>query len=93
MNNQNKLNLKIYLEMHSRVLSTDNDKSIVNSKNKKYEKKSNINSVIKSNRLISNNFVSKRLLNNLNYKTNILEAFFFLLLNKYSLGLFKFVVV
>ena len=73
LNNQNKLNLKIYLEKHSRVLSTDNDKSIVNSKNKKCEKKNNINSVIKSNRLISNKFDSKRLLNNLNNKTNTLS--------------------
>jgi len=75
LNNQNKLNLKIYLEKHSRVLSTDNDndKSFINFKNQKCEKKSNINSVIKSNRLIANKFDSKRLLNNFNYKTNTLS--------------------
>ena len=73
LNNQNKLNLKIYLEKHSRVLSTDDDKSIANSKNQKCEKKNNINSVIKSNRLILNKLDSRKLLNNLNYKTNTLS--------------------
>ena len=71
-NNQHKINLKIYLEKHSRVLSTDNNISI-NSKNQKYEKKNNINSVIKSNRLITNKHNSKRLLNNLNCKANTLS--------------------
>ena len=73
LNNQNKLNLKIYLEKHSRFLSTDNDKSIFNSKNQKCEKKNNINSVIKSYRIIANKFNSKRLLNKLNNKTNTLS--------------------
>ena len=77
-NNQHKINLKIYLEKHQRVLSTDNtnnNKSIkVNSKSKKYEKcqnKNNINSVIKNKRLITNKN-STRLINNFN-KTNTLS--------------------
>lgn len=73
MNNQPKINLKINLEKHTRVLSTDNNISSINSKNQKCEKKSNINSVIKSNRLIANKFNSKRLLQNLNYKENTLS--------------------
>ena len=73
MNNQPKINLKINLEKHTRVLSTDNNISSINSKNQKYEKKANINSVIKSNRLIANKFNSKRLLQNLNFKTNTLS--------------------
>ena len=78
-NNQHKINLKIYLEKHKRVLSTDssnNNKSIkVNSKNKKndkhekYEKKNNINSVIKNKRII-NNKNSTSLLNNYNLTNN-----------------------
>ena len=81
-NNNNlhhKINLKIYLEKHQRVLSTDinntNNKSIkVNSKNKNYDKfenKSNINSVIKNKRLITNKN-STRLLNNYNLTNNTL---------------------
>jgi hypothetical protein len=73
MNNQPKINLKINLEKHTRVLSTDNNICSINSKNQKCEKKSNINSVIKSNRLIANKFNSKRLLQNLNYKSNTLS--------------------
>ena len=75
--NQRKINLKIYLEKHSRVLSTDNNISSINSKNQKIEKKNNnnnnINSVIKSNRITTKKYNSKRLLNNLNYKTNTLS--------------------
>jgi hypothetical protein len=76
-NNQHKINLKIYLEKHQRVLSTDssNNKSInVNSRSKKYEKcqnKNNINSVIKNKRLITNKN-STRLINNFN-KSNTLS--------------------
>ena len=69
--------MKIYLEKHSRVLSTDNNISSINSKNQKIEKKksnnNNINSVIKSNRIITRKYNSKRLFNNLNYKTNTLS--------------------
>ena len=79
-NNQHKINLKIYLEKHQRVLSTDNnnnnDKSVKNNsknkKNEKFEKKNNINSVIKNKRLITNKN-STRLLNNFNYKNNTLS--------------------
>ena len=75
--NQRKINLKIYLEKHSRVLSTDNNISSINSKNQKIEKKNtnnnNFNSVIKSNRIITKNYNSKRLLNNLNYKASTLS--------------------
>lgn len=74
-NNPHKINLKIYLEKHQRILSTDsnknNNKSIKkSSKNKKKEKcqnKNNINSVINNKRLITNKN-STRLLNNLNHK-------------------------
>ena len=72
-NNQHKINLKIYLEKHNkeqRVLSTDNnnEKTIKsNSKNKNFEKKSNINSVIKKKRVITYKN-STGLLNNFNYK-------------------------
>ena len=72
--NHPKINLKIYLEKHSRVLSTDNNISSINSKNQKIEKRNsnhnNINSVIKNNRIITRKYNSKRLLNNLNYKAN-----------------------
>ncbi len=73
--NHHKINLKIYLEKHQRVLSTESNKNKsikVNSKSKKSEKfvKNNINSVIKSKRLITNKN-SKRLLNN--YKNNTLS--------------------
>ena len=78
-NPHHKINLKIYLEKHQRVLSTDSNntynKSIkVNSKKKKYEKenKSNINSVIKNKRLITNKN-STRLLNNYNLTSNTLS--------------------
>ena len=78
-NNQHKINLKIYLEKHKRVLSTDsnnNNKSIkVNSKNKKKEKceiKNNINSVIKNKRII-NNKNSTSFLNNYNLTNNTLS--------------------
>ena len=77
--NQPKINLKIYLEKHSRVLSTDNNIISINSKNQKIEKKNsnnnniNINSVIKSSRIIAKKYNSKRQLNNLNYKTNTLS--------------------
>ena len=75
-NNHHKINLKIYLEKHQRVLSTESNKNKsikVNSRNKKNEKcvkKNNINSVIKSKRLITNKN-STRLLNN--YKSNTLS--------------------
>ena len=79
--NQPKINLKIYLEKHSRVLSTDNNISSINSKNQKIEKKisnnnninNNINSVIKSNRIITKKYYSKRMINNLNYKASTLS--------------------
>ena len=56
-NIQHKINLKIYLEKHQRVLSTDNNNNDnnnkKNSKNKKSDNKNNINSVIKNKRLIT----------------------------------------
>ena len=76
---QHKINLKIYLEKHKRVLSTDsniinNNKNIkIVSKKKKSQKhnqKQQINSVIKNKRLITSQN-STRLLNPLNYTSNI----------------------
>jgi hypothetical protein len=65
-NNQHKINLKIYLEKHQRVLSTDNfnDNIKINFKNKKSEKKNNINSVIKNKRLITKKNSTQLLKNN-----------------------------
>ena len=70
---QHKINLKIYLEKHSRVLSTDNNINSIKRKNQKFEKKI-INSVIKSSRVLTNKNNSKRLLNNnINFKNNTLS--------------------
>ena len=77
-NNQHKINLKIYLEKHKRVLSTDynninNNKNIkIISKNKKYQnyKKKGQNSVLKNKRIITSQN-STRLINHLNYTRNI----------------------
>ena len=74
ISNQHKINLKIYLEKHSRVLSTDNNINSINQKNQKIEKKINKINVIKSNRVILNNHNSKKLLNNnINNKNNSLS--------------------
>lgn len=79
LNNDNKINPKIYLEKHQRIFSTDNNnsnnnnKSIkVNSKGKKCQNKTYINNVIKSKRLITNKN-STRLLNKFKYRINTLS--------------------
>ena len=77
-NNQHKINLKIYLEKHQRVLSTDDnnnkDNNIKkNSKNKKSENKKNMNSVIKNKRLITKKN-STQLLKNKNKNNTLSRA-------------------